>query len=106
MREEVADLRERPVNAQGLDDLGRLAGGLKALDEFLRQVGAAHLGEALDLLQRQHRHDARHDGHRDAARAAFFHEAVIHGVVEEELCGDERRTRADLAFQIVQVGLE
>ena len=60
----------------------------------------------MDLFQRQHGHQAGHDRDVDSGRAAFFNEAVINGVVEKELRGDEGGTGVDFAFQGVEVGFE
>ena len=104
--EEIADLRESPVDADGLDDVGVFRGDFEAGDELARKRRAAHGGEALDLFQREHGHDAGHDGDGDAGGAAFFHEAVIDGVVEEELGGDEVGAGVDFAFKVGEVDFE
>ena len=106
MGEEIADLGERPVEADDLDDLGVFGGDFKALDQCGRQSGTAHGSEALDLFQRQHGHQAGHDRDVDSGRAALFNEAVVNGVVEKELRGDEGGTGIDFAFQGVEVGCE
>jgi hypothetical protein len=66
--------------------------------------GAAHRGEALDLFQREHGHDAGDDRDGDAGAAAFFDETVIDGVVEEELGGDEVGAGVDLGFERGEIG--
>ena len=83
-----------------------ITGGFEAFDEFFRERGAAHLRETLDLFQRQDRHDAGDDGGGDATGAAFFDEAEVDGVVEEELGGDEVAAGVDLALHVVDVGIE
>ena len=65
MGEEIADLGERPIETDDLDDLGVFGGDFKALDQRGRQSGAAHGGEALDLFQRQHGHQAAGGGGYD-----------------------------------------
>ena len=106
MGQEVADLGERPIDAEGFDDLGLVSGGLDAPDQPVRQRGAAQAGDPCDLFEREHRHDARDDGHADPGCAASIHEAVVGLVVEEQLGGDERCPGVDLAPQVDEIGFE
>lgn len=106
LREEVADLRERPVDADGFDDVGVFGGDFEARAEFRRERRAAHRGEALDLFQREHGHNAGDDRNSNAGGAAFVHKAVIHGVVEKELRRDEVRAGVDFDFERSEVGFE
>ena len=77
VREEVADLCKRPVDADGFNDVGIFGGDFETRAEFRRERRAAHRGEALDLLQREHGHNAGRDRNRNAGRAAFIDEAIV-----------------------------
>ena len=61
--------------------------------EVLRDRGAAHLGEALDLAVVRDRHDPRDDRHVDAGRARLLDVVEVELVVEEELGDQEARRR-------------
>ena len=75
--EEVADLGERPVDADGFNDVGIFGGDFETRAEFRRERRAAHRGEALDVLQREHGYNAGHDRNRNAGRAASIDEAIV-----------------------------
>ena len=77
VREQIADLGERPLDADQLDDVGVFGGNLQARGQLFWQRGTAQAGETLHLLERKYRHDAGHDRHGDAACMAPVDVAVV-----------------------------
>ena len=63
--EEVADLGERPVDADRFNDISVFGGDFEAGDELAAASVVPHIvGETLDLFQREHGHDTRERSER------------------------------------------
>ena len=101
--QQTAALGSRILDATTFD-LG--AAGLHRLD-FLEErsgyLGAAHLGDTLDLGNTEDGHDARDDWHLDPCFAAAFNEIEIVGIVKEELCDEKLSSRIDFALEILKI---
>ena len=62
---------------------------VKLVEQFERNLAAAHLDHAVDLVVVGYRHDSRNDGYGDTGLASLEQEVVEHLVVKEELGVEE-----------------
>ena len=90
----------------GLDDrLGVARRSVQLRQQGVRDPGAAHLREALDLSGVGDGHDAGDNGRIDVFRPYPRYELEVVALIEEELGDDEVAARVDLALEIAQVVL-
>ena len=102
-REQVGALERRVRDAELDHRVGVLAPQLELLEQRAGDRGAAHLREALDLLDVRDRDDPGDDRDLDPDGARLLDPVEVEPVVEEQLRDQEARARRELLAQEPEV---